>query len=240
MNTTHTQRTPHGCIATVSGGLDSSVALAMVQPLCPVIEAITFDYGQKAASREIQAARELCALYEIPHRVITLDWMKPSGASAPGYLNALMSSKVNLPRPTRSDLDHPEAARASANAVWVPNRNGVFLSIAASIAEAHGINKVCVGFNREEAATFPDNTADYLKALNDCFKYSTRTKVQVVSPTLFMTKDEIVSQALHMGIPLEKIWSCYDGGTSPCGTCESCQRFERARALADRRHGARS
>jgi 7-cyano-7-deazaguanine synthase len=118
--------------------------------------------------------------------------------------------------------------RETAAAVWVPNRNGLFIAIAAARAESLGIRGLVVGFNREEAATFPDNSRDYLEKQNRALGLSTANHVEVFAPTIELTKSQIVVEAMGLGVPLSEIWSCYWGGTVPCGACESCQRLQRA------------
>lgn len=87
---------------------------------------------------------------------------------------------------------------------------------------------VVVGFNKEEAQTFPDNYADYLKCFNTCFIFSTATHVRVQSYTLKMNKAEIVNLGKLLNVDFRELWACYFVGNKICGECESCQRFLRA------------
>ena len=116
--------------------------------------------------------------------------------------------------------------------VWVPNRNGLLIAVAAAFAEARAARAVVVGFNREEGATFPDNTEQFVERTNAALALSTRGGVEVVAPTLSLDKAGIVRLGVEIGAPLEWVWSCYEGGPAPCGRCESCRRslraFERA------------
>ncbi|HLD44179.1 MAG TPA: 7-cyano-7-deazaguanine synthase, partial [bacterium] len=116
----------------------------------------------------------------------------------------------------------------SAKAVWVPNRNGIFLNIAAGLAEMIEVDFLYTGFNVEEAGTFPDNTQDFVSALNHCFTFSTLHNVMVQSPPIKMTKTQIVAELVKQNFPFELLWSCYRGGEQMCGLCESCLRLKRA------------
>lgn len=198
------------------------VATAMMQSSVPVHLALTFNYGQRAAMREITAAQKFCELWKIPHRVLELPWLGEESASA------LNKSKQPLPHLATTELDTITVTTQSAAAVWVPNRNGVFLNIAAAIAEANGVPWIVAGFNREEATTFPDNSPNYVEALNHALYYSTQGKVALISPTQAMVKKEIVAWASTHDVPLQKIWPCYEGGETWCRKCESCLRFLRA------------
>jgi 7-cyano-7-deazaguanine synthase len=184
--------------------------------------ALTFDYGQHAAAREIEASRIVSEHYGVKHRVITLPWVRdiPSGA--------LVGQKSRPPQLTETELSDLGVTMRSARAVWVPNRNGIFLNVAAAFAEAAGGGTVIAGFNREEAETFPDNSKSFLDKVNDALAYSTLEQVRVASYTLEMNKKEILQAGLAYGIPLQAVWSCYLGDEKMCGCCESCRRLERA------------
>ncbi len=214
-------------VVLLSAGLDSTVAMAMALEQAPVVLALTIDYGQRAAVREVERGRELAARCGVPHQVVGLDLFRRLP-----HAGALLDRQASLPQPDRATLDRGgRAVDESADRVWVPNRNGVFVEVAAAFAESSRAGRVIVGFNREEAATFPDNSIDYLAALNRAFAFSTRGKVRVESPTAALDKREIMAAALSRRLPVERMWPCYEGGAAPCGVCESCQRFRRAAEL---------
>jgi 7-cyano-7-deazaguanine synthase len=201
-------------VAVLSGGLDSTVSLAVAVRKLKVALALTFDYGQRAARREREASRAIARHYRIPHRVIQTPWL------ADLTRTALVNRKARLPRHEMSDR--------SAKAVWVPNRNGCFLEIAAAHAESMGAQRLITGFNREEAATFPDNSKAYVSAVNGALSFSTANGVRVVSYTIDLDKKGIVRLGRRLGAPLDHIWPCYGGGREWCRSCESCLRSLRA------------
>ena len=211
-------------IVLLSGGLDSTVAMALYLEKHAVDLAITFDYGQRANEQEISAARNLAEYYHIPHKVVSLPFLQEQTFSA------LVNRSEELPLLEFRELDDLEGqAQKSARQVWVPNRNGLFLNIAAVYAENMGEQTVLItGFNSEEAATFPDNSLEFMAAINRCFTFSTQNHVTVVSETSILTKREIVREGLRLQVPFEYIWSCYESGERICGQCESCQRLKRA------------
>jgi 7-cyano-7-deazaguanine synthase len=110
----------------------------------------------------------------------------------------------------------------------VPNRNGVLANVAAAFAESLGAQAVLCGFNLEEAATFPDNSREFMAAAESLWRFSTQPGMRLLSPTAALDKPEIVRQALARGLPLELVWSCYRGEPRPCWRCESCRRLRRA------------
>ena len=201
-------------VVLLSGGLDSTVSLAVAARKMKVVLAVTFDYGQRAARRERRAAARIARRYRVPHRVIGIPWLARLTPTA------LVNRKARLPR--------GEMSERSAKAVWVPNRNGVFIEIAAAHAEALKAARLVTGFNREEAATFPDNSAAYVRAVNRALGYSTANGVRVVSFTADLDKKAIVRLGRRLRAPLDLVWPCYEGGRRWCGTCESCLRSLKA------------
>lgn len=187
----------------------------------PVL-ALTFDYGQKASLKEQKAAQRAASLLGVPHRILALPWLQELTTTA------LVNPNGKIPRPQSKDLDDPEEGRKTAASVWVPNRNGLFLNIAACYAESLKADVLITGFNAEEGVTFPDNSAPFVRAADEFLWYSTQRKVRVLSPTLKLRKTEIAQKALEMNIPLQDLWFCYEGGSSPCRVCESCLRALRA------------
>jgi len=212
-------------VVLLSGGLDSVVAAALAAREMTLALALTADYGQRAADCEIRAARAVAAALGIPHEVVPLPWLGRIAG------NALTSSDRELPRLETTELDSA-AAEASAAAVWVPNRNGLLINMAGVYAEALDCGAIICGFNAEEAATFSDNTAAFVDMANAALALSTRNQVQVMAPTQALTKPEIMRRGREVGAPLDLVWSCYESGPAPCGTCESCLRLQRALAEA--------
>ncbi len=201
-------------VAILSGGLDSTVSLAAAARKMDVVLALTFDYGQRAARREREASAKIARHFRIPHRVIAIPWLAALTSTA------LVNRRARLPL--------REMSERSAKAVWVPNRNGVFIEIAAAHAESLGAQRLITGFNKEEAATFPDNSAAYVSAVNYALSFSTANGVRVVSYTGALDKKAIVRLGRRLDAPLNFIWPCYEGGKRWCGECESCLRSLRA------------
>ncbi|MFN9754942.1 MAG: 7-cyano-7-deazaguanine synthase [Planctomycetota bacterium] len=205
-------------VALLSGGLDSGVAAAaFVDGGGRLLASLCFDYGQRAAARERAAAAALARRLGGAFHVIALPGLAACAATAG---SALLAGGGDLPHGTAARPGDP----ASAARVWVPARNAVFVAIAAAHAEALGAGCVIAGFNREEAATFPDNSAAFLAAASAFLALGTRSGVAVVSPTLDLDKAAIVARARALGFAAGDFWSCYDGGPTPCGRCESCLR----------------
>lgn len=214
----------------LSGGLDSAVNFLLALEKGGVALALTVDYGQRAAGREVEKAAALCKRHGVRHEVIEARWLA-------GYAGgALTDLEKELPHPEVEDLDDPERLQDSVEAVWVPNRNGLLANMGACLAEALGIPYLVMGLNADEGGAFPDNSPGFVREVNRALGYSTRGKVRLRCFTLRWDKREILHAALRLGLPLELTWPCYNGGDLWCGRCESCLRFRAAaKALGEER-----
>lgn len=209
-------------VVLLSGGLDSTVNLLAARQESEVVLALTFDYGQRAAIREIETARKITSHFQIPHQVLSLPFFKGFGHSS------LTDHRKSVPQGSQVSIDNLQVSQETAKSVWVPNRNGIFLNIAAGFAESLKADQIIPGFNREEAATFPDNSKEFLEAATAALQFSTSNKVQVRCLTTDLNKSEIVKLGLSLQIDWSWIWPCYFSGAKWCGECESCLRSKRA------------
>jgi 7-cyano-7-deazaguanine synthase len=210
-------------ISVLSGGLDSTVATAYYSDKYE-IHAITFNYGQRSAEMEIKSAGAVCEKLGIEHNVLDLPWLKKLGKSA-------LTSDAEVPELKMDELDSKEICDETARKVWVPGRNVVFTAIATSFAEALNAEKIIVGWDLEEAVTFPDNSKEFLDAFNNVLEIGTLEGVKIEAPVINMSKTEIVKLGREIDAPMDLSYSCYMGEEKPCGTCESCMR--RIRAFKD-------
>lgn len=208
-------------VVLLSSGLDSTFNLYKALEKLTVRLALTFDYGQRSAKREISCAKNIAHQLGVPHKVVDLPWFKD-------FTSTSLVSGEGIPSGSDVQIDSLQRSLETAKSVWVPNRNGIFLNIAAGFAEGLGATFVIPGFNYEEAQTFPDNSRAFLKVLDDAWAYSTETQVTTRCFSAEMNKTEIVAESLKIGVPLALLWPCYLNGDTWCGACESCLRFKRA------------
>ena len=206
-------------IAVLSGGLDCTVA-SSVYAKDYDIHAITFNYGQKAFKQELNASKKICEKMGFSHSVINLDWLAEIS-------NSSLNTSRNIPEVEFNDLDDLEKSSETASSVWVPARNTVFTSIAASYAESIGAEIIIVGWDKEEANTFPDNSKEYLKNFNKLLKIGSPIDIEIKAPAIDLDKHEIVKLGSKVNAPIELSYSCYKGNDVHCGVCESCMRRKR-------------
>ena len=208
-------------IILLSGGLDSIISLALFKEKYNITTAVTFNYGQKAAKKEIETSKKISAFYKLEHIIIDLPW-----------LNEISTSTLNQNKdiPTSNNIETIENSKS----LIVPNRNALFINIAASIAEAKDFKYIIIGANKEESHNFKDNSKNFIEAINLSLKNSTENEVQVLAPLINYDKKQIVEAGIKENVPFNLIHSCYKNKDKHCGLCESCLRLKRALQLNDR------
>ena len=211
----------NSAVLLLSGGLDSVVSLALLKNEYRDIIALTFNYGQKSFIAEKESSEKIAKYYNLKHEIVYLDWLSKISTSA-------LNNHNDVPMLTKSDLNSIDVTLNSSKSVWVPNRNGLFVNIAACYAEALGHDSIIIGANKEEAATFKDNSIDFINAVNFSLKNSTNSLIEIVAPLVQLSKTEIIKKAIELKVPFEFIHSCYSSNEKHCGKCESCLRLLRA------------
>jgi 7-cyano-7-deazaguanine synthase len=218
-------------VVLLSGGLDSTVALADVLTRQSVACVLTFDYGQRAAAQELKATRAIARHYGLTHHIIPLPWLSDLLPKALTPKRVLEDQGVSQAPPAT------EAELFDVNRVWVPNRNGLFLNIAACYAEALKADTIVFGANAEEGVDFPDNTEAFRQKMTEVFAFSTLNGVQVEAPLVHLSKTQIIDRGLALKVPFEWLWSCYEDAETQCGQCPSCIRVQNAQRQLEAQTG---
>jgi len=212
-------------IILLSGGLDSTVSATIAVKKTKPLFALTIDYGQRAAKMEIFASKRICGALKIKHRIIKLPFFKEFKRCK------LISAPYPFVGKGRYEEDNFRKFSKKLlllKNIWVPNRNSLFINLAACFAEYYNADLIITGFNREEAREFPDNTRDFINAINKTLLFSTLRKIKVISYVADYTKKEIYKLGLKYKAPLQYIYSCYLGGKKMCGKCISCRKLMEA------------
>ncbi len=198
-------------VVLLSGGLDSTTALywAKKKGYAPV--ALAVGYGQRHV-KELRAARAVARAARTPlHEVrLALPWLGGS---------SLTNKRLALPNIPMSKI-----GRGGVPSTYVPGRNTMFLSLAASLADAVGADAVVIGANALDYSGYPDCRPPFIRAFEAAARQGTRrTRLKVLAPLLRLDKAGIVRLAAEVGAPLALTWSCYAGTPRPCGRCDSCK-----------------
>jgi 7-cyano-7-deazaguanine synthase len=201
--------TDSNAVLLLSGGLDSSVLMALARHEGHVIHALTFDYGQKHR-REVQAAASLAGRWARSYRLVKID---PTLFCS----SALVGSRA-LPKHKRlGDIDLGIAA------TYVPARNTIFLAYALAYCEKVEAGSIWMGINQSDGAGYPDCRPEYVHAFRRLAGVSGPNRIELETPFLHLPKGEVVRLGLKYGADFANTISCYDPfDVKACGECDAC------------------
>lgn len=200
----------------LSGGLDSVTLLHDRKD--DIALAISFDYGQNHASREIPFAEWHCKQLGIPHITIPLAFMQRY------FESSLLDGAEAIPEGNYDE--------ENMKSTVVPFRNGIMLSIAAGVAESHELKRVLIANHGGDHTIYPDCRPEFISAINHATQAGTYVHVEVVAPYTNITKADIVKRGAALAVDYSHTWSCYKGGTTHCGKCGTCRERKEAFLLA--------
>jgi len=205
----------------LSGGIDSTVCATWSVNLhgSDNVEALTMYYGQKHV-KEIDAAKEVAKALGIKHRILQVPEIFEDSKSS------LIDPDNPHPVKTYEELD----TSGELSSAYVPFRNGVFLSIAAAIAQKEEFDIVCYGPHKELGGihAYPDCSPKFNTYMREAIAIGTAETVQLETPLQDKTKTEVVKCGDRIGAPLHLTWTCYYSGEEQCGECPACLSRDKA------------
>lgn len=210
-----------------SGGVDSTTALALAIDKYGKdhVLALSISYGQKH-SKEIEAAKAVAQHYGIEQLFLDLGLIFQ-------YSNCslLQQSTEDIPEESYAEQIEKTGGETPVS-TYVPFRNGLFLSAAASIALSRDCEVIYYGAHADDAAGFayPDCSPVFNNAMNTAIYEGSGHQLRIEAPFVSKNKSDIVALGLRLNVPYELTWSCYEGGNKPCGKCGTC--IDRAAAFA--------
>jgi 7-cyano-7-deazaguanine synthase len=202
----------------LSGGIDSATAAAIARQQGLELNALSFRYGQRH-ERELESARKVASFLQVQsHRTIEFD-LRSIGGSA-------LTDRIEVPK-GRSETEIGQGIPVT----YVPARNTIFLSFGLALAERIGSQDIFFGANQLDYSGYPDCREEYIRAFEQMANLATKagvegkSRVKIHTPLLRMTKAEIISTGLKLGLDYGLTWSCYDPlrDDRACGRCDSCQ-----------------
>ena len=203
-----------------SGGVDSTTALGMAIAKYGKenVIALSISYGQKH-DKEIQAASAVAKYYGVEQLFLDLSLIF-------SYSNSSLLKQSTEEIPEESYAEQiKETGGSKPVSTYVPFRNGLFLSSAASIALSKGCGVIYYAY--------PDCSPVFNNAMNEAIWEGSGRQLRIEAPFVNMNKADIIRTGLELGVPYELTWSCYEGGEKPCGKCGTC--IDRAAAFAANR-----
>lgn len=209
-------------VVLLSGGLDSAVAIHLAKSQGFEVYALSFDYGQRH-NKEVECAKATAQhVGAKEHNLVTLQLNLWGG-------NSLTDKNLSV--------EDGDVNRTDIPMTYVPARNMVFLSVAASYAEAIGAQDIFIGVSEVDYSGYVDCRESFIEAMENAINMGTVAAVEhgkkfkIHAPFIYKTKAQEIQLGEQLGVDWSHTWSCYRGGEKPCGTCDSC--LLRAKAFAE-------
>ncbi|KAB0614154.1 7-cyano-7-deazaguanine synthase QueC [Campylobacter hyointestinalis] len=197
-------------VCVISGGMDSALSAYIAKNEGYDIIALHFDYQQKTMNKEKDCFHKICECLGVSKKVI-LDTSFIANIGG----NALTDLDVKVPK---------DGVKSDLPITYVFFRNGIFLSIAAALAQKEDCEAIFIGVVEEDSSGYPDCSEEFIKAMNKAINLGTSdNSIKIRTPLVHYTKENIVKKALELKVPLEFTWSCYDSEDEACGKCDSCR-----------------
>jgi len=197
-------------ICIISGGMDSALAATIAKNEGYEVVALHFNYNQRTQDKELECFKKIAKdIDAIATEVIDLDFFKDIG------VNALTDDTIEVPT---------EGIKPGVPITYVPFRNGIFLSIAAALAQKYEAEAIFIGVVEEDSSGYPDCREDFIKAMQKAINLGLNDiTLEIKTPLIHLSKGDIVKKALELGVKLEHTWSCYKNSDKACGVCDSCR-----------------
>ncbi|MCM1530040.1 MAG: 7-cyano-7-deazaguanine synthase QueC [Alistipes sp.] len=202
-----------------SGGLDSTTCLAIAVSRYGAenVIALSIFYGQKH-DKEIRAAEQIARHYGVIWKTLDL-----TPIFADSDCSLLSKSEKDIPQTTYAEQLSETGGKPVST--YVPFRNGLFISSAASIALSNDCQVIYYGAHSDDAAgnAYPDCSSGFNNAMNDAVYIGSGEQLKIEAPFVSRTKADIVRLGTELNVPYELTWSCYEGNDKPCGVCGTCR-----------------
>lgn len=199
-----------------SGGLDSTTCVAVAKSEGYDVYSLSFNYNQRH-TKELECARDVANYFGVKEHIVMDFNLRAWGGSA-------LTDDIEVP----TERNYHDMVK-EIPATYVPGRNIIFLSFAASYAEKLGATAIFIGVNQIDYSGYTDCRKEFIEAFQKAIDVGTKAgvegvnRIEIKTPLLFLNKSEIIRLGLKLGVDYSKTWSCYKGEEKACGVCDSCK-----------------
>ncbi len=217
---------PRRALVLFSGGQDSTVCLAWALQRFTQVETIGFDYGQR---HEIELECRQKVRQEL--RTQFPKWGKRLGEDHVLDL-ALLGQISDTALTQQREIEMSDSGLPNT---FVPGRNLLFLTFAATVAYRRGLNALVGGMCETDFSGYPDCRDNTLKALQVAISLGLDAPMTIETPLMWFDKAQTWSLTERLGgetlidLVAEHTHTCYVGDRSRrhewgygCGLCPAC------------------
>jgi 7-cyano-7-deazaguanine synthase len=190
-----------------SGGQDSTTCLFWAKAHFKNVICVFFDYGQKHLI-EWESAQKIAQIANVPLKKLSIDTFRQIGQ------NALVDHELVIEDNNENGLP----------STFVPGRNLIFLTLAASYAYTQKIYNIVTGVCQTDYSGYPDCRQNTMESLEKMLCLGMEQEFKIITPLMWMNKAETIQLAQKHGALNALAWShtCYEGQFPPCMKCPSC------------------
>lgn len=193
-----------------SGGQDSTTCLFWALKKFKSVRTLCITYGQRH-SQEVEVARKIAEKYNVPFQVLD--------ASIFGQLS-VNSLTSNI------EMDKEKGEKEFPN-TFVPGRNLLFLTFAATIAFSHDIRHIVTGVSEADFSGYPDCRQNFILSANTTINLAMDKSFEIHTPLMWRDKAEVWQLSDELGVfdlVRNETLTCYNGVIADgCGECPSCK-----------------
>ena len=205
-------------IIALSGGMDSCVCTAIAKLEYDELYAFHSNYGQRTLKRELQAFNDIADYFDIKEKlIVNFTHLTQIGGSS------LTDKNIEV---SKADFSNKRSLSRLGGipSSYVPFRNANILSACVSWAEVVNAEAIFIGAVHEDSSGYPDCRPEFYKAFEKVIDIGTKpsTKIKIITPVIYLSKDEIVKKGIGLNAPFHLTWSCYKNEDVACGVCDSC------------------
>lgn len=187
----------------VSGGLDSTTLMYLFVKQNVDFVPLFINYGQHCAEHELETLRRVIPVQYVD-KIEIIDV-----SSIYRYSQSRFIRPANLWK-----------EKVIADDLYIPYRNVLLLTIAASFAQTLGIDKVYSAFINSNHAKEIDCSSEFFNKLEGLLSEYGSVKIEM--PFRDMTKYEVAKLGIELKAPIGRTFSCQASPDIPCGACPNC------------------
>lgn len=194
-----------------SGGQDSTTCLYWAKKTFRNVSALCISYGQRH-SLEVVVARKIAEKANVSFKELDASLISQL---AP---NSLTDSSITM------DEEQPDGTFPNT---FVPGRNLLFLTFAATIAYSKNISNIVIGVSEADYSGYPDCRSDFIRSANATINLAMESVFKIHTPLMSLDKAGVWQMADELGvfdIIKNDTLTCYKGVAGEgCGECPACK-----------------